>query len=164
MQTSYSDTMTRGFPGMLADAADNTVESKYSAYNNGTEIAFGAGVIRAANSPTDAAVLPSANTDEIQGICLHSHAYIRDTTVAGLGTTGVKGGTTFNMLRKGRVLVLLDEAVSEGQRAYWHLTNKKWRISADGANTVDCTKQAVFRENGSEGGVAVLEVDFTNAK
>jgi hypothetical protein len=159
-QTSYSSTMSFGIEGQLADNGANDVLSKVN--GAAAEIEFGMGVIRGASD--EAVILPSAETDVIIGIALHSHAYALGTEL----DTGIEEEGSVSMLRKGRVLVLVEEAVTAGDRGWCRAVSGAggtrlgaWRKSDVGTETIDCTKQAVFITSAAEDALAVLEVDFT---
>lgn len=163
-QTSYPTNMTPAFPGMLADIADNTIET----FANGeasAEIAFGGAVKQKAGAGADEqAVLPTAQADEVAGVVCHSHAYATGGNLPELGTTGIKPLVPMNVLRKGRVYVRLEDGQScvKGDRAHYNHVLKAWRTTASGTDTIDCTKQASFRSTAGAAGIPILEVDFVN--
>lgn len=110
--TSYSTTMTPSIAGQLADLG---VADILSFFNEETsaEIPFGYAVVQGAAEK--GALLPSADDDVFVGILVHSHAYDPEND---LGTTGVKADRELNIMNKGRVWVVVGEAVSVGDRGY----------------------------------------------
>lgn len=164
MQPSYSATMGLPFPGMLADIREKVIET----FANGeasSEIAFGAAVKQKTGVGTDEqAIHPTAQGDELAGVVAHSHALATGGNLPELGTTGIKPLVPMNVVRKGALWVQIADGVSvtKGDRAHYNWNLKTWRNSASGTDTIDCTKQAVFRSTSASGGVAILEVDFIN--
>lgn len=162
VQTSYLTAFAAAYAGMLGDAnpisTTNKVNSEASA-----EIPFGSGVKQGVAD--GAALLPAAQADDIIGVVLHSHAYER---VTELGTTGLKVGVQMNLLTKGTVWLLVEEAVVAGDRGFCRRTAGvgeqlgAWRKSADSTDCVDCTKQVLFLTSAGIGGFALADVDFTN--
>lgn len=168
-QTSYAE-QPAAFAGMLADAtivkhADTLVQGEASA-----EIPFGVAVALSTSPGTDGtpgkAVLPAAANAKIWGVAVHSHDYDNRTE---LGTTGMKPKVLLSALRKGRIWVTVETAVVAGDRA--HI---RYAAGAGGSQlgafrnasvvneTIDLTKVAVFLTTASIGGLAMVEVDFTN--
>lgn len=163
-QTSYSKTIGQPFPGMLADISESVIET----FANGEatdEIGFGFAVKQKAGVGTDdQAVLPTAQADEVVGVICHTHALATGGNLPELGTVGIKPKVPMNTMRKGRLWVQIADGVTvaKGDRAHYNWLLKTWRNSASGTDTIDCTKQAAFRSTSTSGGVAILEVDFTN--
>lgn len=175
-QTSYPDAMTVGFAGqLLAEFGDGIVSMQNSEATN--EIAFGAAVKwGAVVGNNKSAKLPAAESDKICGIVLHSHAYsdsdLGQGANGGAATVrpGVKPGKMMNVLRKGRVRVIVEDAVIPGDRLWVRAVSAGDGVeflggvlpADDGTDTVDCTNQGVFLTAADAGGFADLEVDFTN--
>ncbi len=161
-QTSYSATMTYGIEGQLADSGPVDILSRVNGEAS-LEIAFGLGVKKGTGD--EAVLSPTAEGDRIEGIVVHSHAYAKTTEL----DTGVKAKGSLSILRKGRILVKVEEAVVRGDRGWCRAVAGAggtrlgaWRKSDVGAETIDCTTQAEFLTSASANGLAVLEVDFTS--
>lgn len=166
---SYAE-QTVGFPGQLADLSPSTKESMVQGEAS-AEIPFGAGItigtvgdISTVASPTTA-VLPSSSESDFEGVVLHSHSYVPAAGYgAELGTTGVKPKAMLSILRKGRVYVQVEDAVTAGAQAYLRYTDngdlKKggWR-SDDDSSKARLIRGAMFRSSAAAGGIAILEVD-----
>jgi hypothetical protein len=164
VQTSYGTTMPAAFSGQLADNSANECIAMYN--GAAAEIAFGRAVKFGAADYE--AILPSAETDKIVGIVVHSHAYTKGFTGAELGSTGVVENGNLTVLRKGRIWVIAEDAVTRGDRLWVRavaggdpeflggLLN-----ADDSTDTIDCTNQGVWLTSASAGGLALLEVDFT---
>lgn len=166
VQTSVSQNMTAAFAGMVSSGRD----ADYLPMRNNeasAEIAFGRGVVFERSTDDDGALLPAAETDKPAGIVAHHHAYAKTTE---LGTTGLKPGAIMNVLRKGRIWVVCEDGCVPGDRLWMRavaggdpeflggLNN-----ADDGTDMIDCTGQGVWLTTASAGGLAELEVDFTNA-
>ena len=88
---------------------------------------------------------------------------------ADTATTGVKVGGMLNVLRKGRIWVVSEDGNNIGDRVWVRAVAAGdpeflgGIVNADdGTDTVDCTNQGVFLTSASAGGLAIVEVDFTN--
>lgn len=162
-QTSYPSSMDPAFAGMLADL-DN---KKAISMNNGeasAEMPFGVAVCWGASD--DEALLPDATSDVIAGILLHAHSYDPDSQ---LGDDGVLPDNTISVLRKGTVWAVCEDGCSPGDRLFVRAVTSgaeqegALRASADSTDCIDCTNQGVWLTTAAEGGLAKLEVDFTNS-
>ena len=165
VQTTYSQDMTIGVSGQLADSGANDCFAGYNAESSAA-IDFGLGVkFEDTSDPVDGMKLPASESDAIQGITVRSHAY----SEAMLDSDGKPiVGSPLTMLRKGRVLVQCDSGCAKGDRLWVRaVATGSERLGApenadDGTDTVDCTKQGVWITPAAAGALAVLEVDFTN--
>jgi hypothetical protein len=109
VQTSYTYDFPVAFAGMLADINDNQIVT--AVLEGAVNIPFGVAVKHGTSD--DGYVLPSASTDLIAGIAVHSHS--RDNLgFASLtpASAGVKPAQNFNLLRRGSVYVLVEQAVN----------------------------------------------------
>jgi len=167
-QTSYSQTMAIGIEGQLADDSDHYVIPMHNEEAS-AEIAFGRAVKRGSTDPQKGALLPSAETDKIVGITVHSHEYSRGWDDALLGDTGVKSGGPLSVLRRGRILVVCEDGCTAGDRLWVRAVGSTppeylggLNNADDSTDMIDCTKQGQWLTTASAGGLAVLEVDFLN--
>lgn len=175
-QTSYVN-QGAGFAGqLLAEFGDGIVSAINSEAS--LEIAFGCAVKFGGVANVDqSAKLPTAETDKIMGIVLHSHAYSLETDVGtgangGAATVrpGIKPGKMMNVLRKGRVLAICEDGCVPGDRLWVRGVSAGDGVeflgglnnADDSTDTVDCTNQGVWLTTAAAGGLAELEVDFTN--
>lgn len=166
VQTSYALKQTAAYAGMVADGCHPDIEAAFNEEAS-AEIAFGRAVKYGVAD--NGALLPTAETSKIRGIVTHSHAYSNG-PYGDLGTTGVKAGGVLNVMRKGRIWVVAEDAVVPGDRLWVRavaggdpeflggLTN-----ADDSTDTIDCTNVGVWRTTAAAGALAILEVDFTNA-
>lgn len=163
-QLSYSDTMAVAFAGMLYDLTDNDIVSSVS-QESSLEIPFGVGVCR---GTVDSGVkLPAVSTAKMKGVAVHSHAY---EPLDALGTVGVKPTFPINTLRRGRIWVIVEEAVVPGDRAFVRFAAGSggsqlgaWRKSEVLDETLDLTAECEFQSTADALGLAVLECNFTNS-
>jgi len=129
------------------------------------EVPFGHGVKFEGSTEDLGALLPTAETSVIAGIVAHSHAYADDE----LGTTGVLPGATLNVLRKGKIWVAVEDGCAPGDRLWIRAVGAvapeaigQCNNADDSTDMVDCTNAGVFLTTAAAGGLAVLDVDFTN--
>lgn len=110
--TDYSLTMTPSIAGQLADLGISDIRSFVQAEAS-AEIPFGYAVVQGTLAAD--ALLPSSSDDVFVGIVAHSNAYDPDND---LGTTGIKPDCELNVVNKGRVWVVVGEAVAVNDRGY----------------------------------------------
>jgi len=162
-QTSYSNTMTAAFAGMLADTGRNDIFGALQAEAS-LEIPFGVMVCKGTGD--NDAKLPAASDAKLIGVLVHSHAYEPRTD---LGTTGVKPGATLNVMNRGRMHVLVEETVVREDRAYIRYASGAggtqlgaFRKSAVSNETIDVRANVKFVTSASSGQLAIIEVDMLN--
>jgi hypothetical protein len=162
-QTSYSNTMTAAFAGMLADTSDNDIFGALQAEAS-SEIPFGVMVCKGTGD--NDAKLPAASTAKLFGVLVHSHNY---EPRIDLGTVGVKPGATLNVLNRGRIHVVVEENVTREDRAYVRYAAGAggtqlgaFRKSAVVDETIDATAKCKFVTSASAGQLAIVEVDMLN--
>ncbi len=165
VQSSYSLTLTSAIEGALADNGEHDVAAFYNGEAS-AEIPFGYGVIQ--GTEDNEAILPTAEGDECIGVVIHANEYTRGGADAQLGDDGIVPGVRMNVARKGRAWVRVRTGCAKGERAWLRCTATpgavgSWENADDGTETIDCTKQAVFRSTAAADGLAILEFDFTNA-
>lgn len=158
-QLDYNDQAV-GFAGMLADSGPNDVGTGVSEEAS-AEIPFGVAVARGATA--DGVDLPSAADDIVRGIVVHSNSYVEGVD---LGSTGLEPKTCFGVLRRGRIWVKVEEAVSPGDRAYVRYAGSgqkgAFRKSEVVGETLDVTAEGEFQTTAAIDGLAIVDVDFTN--
>lgn len=174
VQTTYSESVTAAYAGMLASEDCDIISM--TNVEASASMPFGRGVIFKATNTTDQdALVPSAETDKVAGIVVHSHAYDRSwtnaagTTVGELSATGLLPGTMLNVLRRGVIWVIAEDACVPGDRLWVRCTAGGagevvggCTNGDEGTETIDCTNQGVFLTTAAAGGLAKLQVDFTN--
>lgn len=150
------------FPGsvlqeLLSEAVVSTEAS--------AEIAYGKAVILDTVNTRNGAELPTANNQVIRGIAMRSHSI---GTPEEYGTTGIKPGASFKILRRGRIMLPLEVAVTlKGTRGFVQAIGSTGRTvgtvqpNADSTNTIDTTPNISFETLGAIGDMCEVEVDFT---
>jgi hypothetical protein len=150
------------FPGSvlredISEAATN-VESS-------AEIAYGKAVIADTVNLVDGVKLPTANNQVIRGLAMRRQ-WIGSPEE--YGTTGVKPAATFMVLRKGRIMLPLEVAVTaRNARGFVQAIANSPRTvaavqpSADSTNTIDTTVNISIEGVGGVGDMVEVEVDFT---
>lgn len=175
-----------GIAGMPADDSDNDVNSGFN--QDAAQLPFGFGVrqgssgFASSNERFYSLATGFSVNFPIQGIAMHGYdhapagAALANSAFAGdLGASGLIQNAPFDMMRRGRIFVPVEQAVRINDRAWCrgigtgNLSPGSWVGTALGNSYhVDCTKQAVFRSASSTAAdgttlVAVLECDFTNS-
>ena len=163
-QTDYSELMAIGFAGQVDPASNPQVKTMRNA-EAVESMEFGIAVAyqdRTADGTL--ADLLTATSDIVPGILLHSYAY--DSTE--LDAVGVVAGSTLNVLRSGRVLVLAEEAVDVGDPLFVRAVavgaelQGALRMSADSTDCIDMTGRGQWDSVAGAGELAWLRVDFLN--
>ena len=113
--------------------------------------------------------LPASSTDTIAGIFFKVNYFMPALTVPGLGgapitigqfdSNGLLPGQMFVILRRGKIAVRATEFVNVDDRPFV-MIGGGFRRSADGTNTIDCTRQGQFLSSGPPGTFLQLSVDF----
>jgi hypothetical protein len=116
MQTAYSNTMPVGYAGMLYDSSFMTKDS----YANAQGAAIPFGVVVAKGTGDQDATLPDNSADIMLGIVVHTHAYDQSSLT---GTDGVPANRMLNAVKRGRIWVLVEEAVTKGDPVYVRIAN-----------------------------------------
>lgn len=150
------------FPGSVLrnDIEESVVSTEASA-----EIAYGKAVILDTVNTRNGVELPTANNQVIRGIAMRGH-FIG--TPEEYGTTGIKPGASFKILRKGRIMLPLEVAVTvKGTRGFVQAIANTGRTvgtiqpNADSTNTIDTTTGISIETLGGIGDMVEVEVDFT---
>jgi hypothetical protein len=158
-QTSYATSLTKSFAGALADSGLTDKVSVVSAESS-AEIPFGVMVCKGADD--EKAILPAAVDDLPLGIVIHGHGY----SDVELGTTGLKPKASMSILRRGRIYVTVEEAVTKGDRAVVRFSGTgqagAFRKTPVDGETLDVGGACVFVTSAGANALAVVEVDMTN--
>lgn len=168
VQTTFTYNFTPAIEGALADDGPHDIIPMRSKEAS-AEIAFGRCVKPEGSTDDAGALFPTAESDVIVGITVHSNAYAVGTG-GNLGDTGMKPGAIMNVLRKGRIWARCEDGCSAFTDRLWvravGSTPPEYlggcTADDDGTDTIDCTKQGVWLTTAAAGELAVLEVDFTN--
>lgn len=164
VQTTYGGTMTARIAGQLADSGFHDIVAMFNREDS-AQMSFGRAVKFGSTTDTTSAVLPTAETDIVAGIVIFSYEYAPGLD---LGDDGILPDRPIQVLRKGRVIVELEDAVTIGQRGWVRAVATGDELlggvlpADDGTDTIDCTNQIVFLESGATGDLVMVEVDFTN--
>jgi hypothetical protein len=174
VQSSFSTAPSIGYAGTLdSNMAHDVITMKNA--ETSASIAFGRAVkFKDTVSSDKDAVLPASENDLIIGIVLRADTYgvkwtdLNSNSYGQLDSTGVMTGAFMNVLRRGRVLVVCEDAVEAGDKLwvravsaedgteyYGGLTN-----ADDGSDTIDCTSKGTWMTSASAGGLAWLDVNF----
>jgi hypothetical protein len=151
---------------MLVNTCINEIDSFVNAEAS-AEIPFGVMVCQGATDKAALKLNTSAAAmagDVLLGVVVHSHAY----AVSGeLGTTGLKPGVIMSVLRKGRVYVQVEEAVTPASAVKVRAVAAgaevagAFRDTADSTDCVDCSSFCRYRTTAAAAGFAELELDMT---
>lgn len=175
VQTSYTVAPAHAFAGMLADDTENDIQTFKNA-ESATSMPFGICVAFKTSSPGSDrdAILPNGGTAKLAGIVVHDHGYERQfaladgTNVGELDSTGLVAGTVMSVLWRGCVWVKVQQAVVPGDRLFVCHTaattfSAKGQIgnADESSNTIDATAIGRFISSAAAGGLAKLQVDFS---
>jgi hypothetical protein len=159
-QTSVAATLPVGVEGMLADSWTEANGIVDSAPNVDTaSIPFGRFVQRNA---AGGVLMLTAITNVLGGVSVHSNMYSKPDQ---LDSVGIVAGNDVGLLRLGRIYVLAETSFAEGTAVHVRaLVNGGAtviggvRSSADGVTTIDISGIAQFKNSGSAGDLAIVEV------
>ena len=153
-----------GMPGMLT-GSDHVIEPCTNEEASAS-LPFGVMIKNGTAGANLLGKLLTATSEKFAGIVVHNHAYNRDTEV---NATGMMPKSTFGILRRGQIHVLLEEnvAVGDAVRVRCVVSGGEqagaFRTTADSTDCVDISLYAQWRTAGSLGGTAVLEIDMSGA-
>lgn len=159
---NYPTRPLAGFPGTVlrVDIEEEAVNAESSA-----EIPFGSAVQSDTVNTRNGVKIPTANTNVFRGIAIRGHTLGFPEQY---GTTGVKPGESFRLLRKGRILVKIPSAVTaRGTRGYVQAvanggrTPGQLHTAADSTNTIDTSQQISLETLGGAGDFVEVEIDTT---
>lgn len=162
VQTSYSTNSGKAYAGLVV-RADLVVAKKNAEAS--ASIPFGRAVCPH-STDKDGAILPAAETDKVIGIVARYHNHSPDVD---LDSTGLKVGATMDVLRKGAVYVVAEDATSYLGRGWVRCTTGGDSAEVvggvttadEGTETIDATGQIEFQEAVAAGVLVLVEVDFT---
>lgn len=173
--TSTLTRMTGAFAGMLADTKDHETDS-YVNEEASAEMRFGIMVKEGVGTPkayTRGALYLTAGTDvnKLAGIVRHSHSYNLDNE---LGTIGLKPKATLGVLKRGKIYVEVDEAVTPTSPVRVRCTTNAgavgaangpgtFRTTASATHTILCDKFAKFAGITTGAGVVELSINMTGS-
>lgn len=174
VQTSISTNPAKGYVGQLDTSHPTEIITAINGEASAS-IPFGYGVVWDPSAPVSSAhvTLPAAETNKVAGIVIFRQGYQPAWTdhngvVHGdLDSVGLRPGTWMGILRKGRILVTAEDAVTRGDRLWVRctaggpgevvggLTN-----ADEGTETIDATGQGMWDDTVSAGELCWLTVNF----
>ncbi len=164
-QTSVTDVMTIGFPGMLSDSSRTKDVASKTSEEASAEIPFG--VMVKQGTEDDGVLLLTSIADLLVGVVLHSDEYLKDLQ---LGDDGLKPGTTMGVLVAGRCLVRVEDAVTPASGVFVRAVAAgaevagAFRGTADSTDCINITDYAKFRESAGAGEVVELEFNMITSR
>ncbi len=166
-QSSVTE-MSEAVAGLLADNSLTKDCLPGTSEESSAEIPFGVMVCQ--GTEDDGVLLlhtsAAAMATKLKGVSVFGQGYAKNTE---LGDTGFKPKCTFDVLNKGRVYVLVEEAVAPGDavrvRAVAAGLEVKgaFRTTADSTDCVDISAFAKWIRGAAEDGLAVVEIDMTSS-
>ena len=164
-QTSVT-AMPEAVEGLLAD--DSLTKDCLPATSEEASAEIPFGVMVCQGTEDDGVLLLNTSSasmaTKLKGVTVFGQGYAKPQE---LGDTGFKPKCTFDVLNKGRIYVMVEEAVAPGNavrvRAVAAGAEVKgaFRTTADGTDTVDISKFAKWIRSAAEDGLAVVEIDMT---
>lgn len=163
--TSYPTTAPIGFAGLLSDQGPRRVDSAIN--KEAVAIPFGVAVKKGAAE--DEALLPTLTTDVLIGISVFRHDVSTFGSSAWGADAGIPVNDRFDLLKEGVVMVKVEEAVLQYDKAFVRFTagaggtqKGAWRKSADTA-TARAVNGSYFLKGAAAGGFAPLYFNFSTA-
>lgn len=166
MQTEVLSRMPIGIPGQLADLHTAEFGDVVSAVNEEAAAEIPFGVMVKQGTDDDDVKLLAAQADKLKGIVVFGHNF--DYPVQ-RGDTGLKPGVHFGILRKGRIFVRTEDAVTPASEVHVRAVavdpevKGAFRGTDDGADTLDITAFAKWVTSADAGEVAILEIDMNQS-
>lgn len=163
-QLSYSTYQSAAFPGMLYDNGDNDVLS-YVSEEASANMPFG---IALAKGAADFGALLMVNGSSVViGVAQHVHNVDPGQVAATPAGAGVPPKYPVNVLKRGRIWVSVEQAVTPASNVFVRHTagaggtqKGAFRTDADTATAVQVTNGMRFLTSTTGAGLAVLEVNF----
>ena len=159
--TTYVREAARAFAGMLGDSFEPDILSLGN--EEAVAVAFGLAVRQGTDGEKEF-LLPSATGQEFAGVLVHTHSQDKPGELA--TTLGVDAGEVANVLRKGRIFVVVEEAIALTDSVFFRHTSGgggsqlgAFRTDADTA-TADQLTQAKWLSVTSAAGIALLDVNY----
>ncbi len=170
VQTSYGTAISRAIEGALADNGPHEVDPYYNGETSAA-ISFGKAVKR--GTVDGSAIYPTAETDVIVGIVLHTDQYStgaegelkQDGTA---WTNGLRPGAIMSVLTRGTIWAVAGTAVTPGDRLWVRAVSAGSGFeflggledADDGTDMIDCTKQGEWLDTVAQGAIGRLRVNF----
>lgn len=157
-QTSMSNSPDTFFAGMKYDSALPYIRSHVNEEAS-AEVQFG--LMVGVGAADDGALLLAAITDGLAGINTHSQAYNKDNE---LGTLGLKPDVVMAIMRKGTVVVVVEEAVAPGDPVFVRAVATggelagAFRMQADASDCIDISAWASWLTTSTGAGLAALSI------
>lgn len=159
-QTSYSLLMEQAIAGLLADSGYKDAWSAVNAEAS-AEIPFG---VMVARGSTENKCIKLVDTNSVLlGVHIFSNEYAKDQE---LGSTGIKPGVMMNILRKGRIWVVVEEIVAKDEPCYVRYTASGGNTTIGAFRNDDDTSKAKlvpgarFIAATTGAGLALVEIDM----
>jgi hypothetical protein len=161
-QTEVKEVMDAGVEGMLADlwTEENGDVGTATSEEASAEIPFGRMVAQGVEDDGCKLLVEDA---QLKGVTVFSHLYAKPTE---LGDSGLKPGVTFDVLKRGRIIVFPEDAVTPQSEVHVRHTVQgqtfagAFRGTASASNTLDLTGYARWETSADAGEPAVLWIDM----
>ena len=161
-QTSYDVNQPVALPGLIADLTDDMyIES--AANEEADAVEYGKAVIEGTADDQFLRVTDAAQA--VLGVTVHEH----DAPVDCEGGNLIKPKRTASIMRRGKIYVQVEDAVSKGSVAFVRVAAGPggtiigdFRSDADGGSARELT-HATYRTSAAAGGFAVLEITEMSA-
>lgn len=157
-QTTYTSQPGESYQGMLGDSKETDIISR--ALGGATNVEFGKMLAYGATPAKECAPLADgAAAITFAGVAVHRHTPDRASLTA---DEGIVPDEMVDLLRKGRVWVPVDEAVTPGEAVYvvhTGATKGSFRKSADGGNTL-VIAGASWQSTTGAAGIALLDLNL----
>lgn len=167
IQTTYPEQFSIGFEGQLADGASDRFARSYT--NITVDMEYGRMVVQAPGDADNECSVPATGSIAALGVTMFTHATER-TLLPDAGTFGIPVNKPANVLRRGRVVVVVEEAVTPASAVHFRHNAPgalpeaigRWRTDVDGGDaTLVANAKARFMTSAAAGEKAILEFDLS---
>lgn len=167
-QTAVTTNLVAGFAGMIAD---NTLLKDVNSYLNAeasAQFPFGIVVMQGTND-NDALLLTAGNVAKILGVVVYNAAYQKNVEVGTVadagGRLGINPGVPIGVLRRGRIWVTVEEAVTPASAVRVRCTvagngTGTFRTTSAGAGLSMVMVGARYLDTAAISGITRLEFDI----
>lgn len=162
-QTAYALEPAVASAGLLSDMGQSQIHSRTN--EEVVDIPFGIAMKKGTTFVDDGSLLPTASGDKVEGVTVSTPA--RDNIgLATAGVNGIRAGARYNLLRKGRVWVNVEQAVVPTDTIFFRYasggggTQKgSFRKDADTATAAQWKGARFMNSQATIGGLVIIECD-----
>jgi hypothetical protein len=169
-QTSVLSQPVAAIAGQIADDGHDIVKASYTSQEASLQIQFGT-IVMQGTADYGCNILTAGNVAKIIGAVVYSVAYQKGNELGAVvdanGKLGLLPGITMNLMKRGRMWVLCEEAVTPSSAVRVRCTNAgngagTFRTSSAGAGLSMLLVGARYLDTAAIGGFSRVEFDILN--